>query len=123
MEVLENSMDNLASTVTNNKILTATNAKLIYTNGTFSASGISAKPPGSSGARNPNHTLHQKICKKWAIGGFCLTHGWKVLASHDRKTFPDANRKPGHNESAMRKNLKVPSSKSKKGWDAWVFGH
>ena len=82
MEMLDNSMDNLASTVTNNKtvmdtlitnkkMLTATNSKLISTNATFSASGISAKPPGSSGARNPNHALQHKTHKKWATGGFC----------------------------------------------------
>ena len=81
MEILDNSMDNLASPVTNNKtvmdmlvtnnkILTATNAKLIATNATFAASGIPAKPPGSSSVRNPNHTLQHKICKKWAISGF-----------------------------------------------------
>ena len=81
MEMMDNSMENLDSTVTNNKmvmytlvtynkILTATNAKLIANNDTFAASGISAKPPGSSSVRNPNHTLQQKIRKKWAIGGF-----------------------------------------------------
>ena len=97
MEILDNSMDNLASTVTNNKmvmdtlvtnnkILTATNAKLIATNSTFAASGISAKPPGSSSARNPNHNLQHKICKKWDIGGFCSTHVWDNLSGHDSKT-------------------------------------
>ena len=81
MEMMDNIMDNLASTVTNNKtvmytlvtnnkILTATNAKLIATNATFAASGISTNPPGSNSARNPDHTLQHKIRKKWAIGGF-----------------------------------------------------
>ena len=126
--MLGNSMDNLASTVTNNKtvmdtlitnnkMLTTTNAKLIATNYTFAASGISAKPPGSSVARNPSHTLQQKKRKKWAIARFCLTHDWEVLTGHDRKTFPTANRKPGHNEADMRKNPKVTSARSKKGWD------
>ena len=80
--MLDNSMDNLASTVTNNKtvrytlvtnnkMLTAKNSKLIAKKVTFAASGISAKPPGSSGARNPNHALQHKTRKKWAIGGFC----------------------------------------------------
>ena len=79
--MMDNSMDNLASTVTNNKtvmytlvtnnkILTATNTKLISTNATFATSDISANPPGSYGARNPNHTLQHKILKKCAIGGF-----------------------------------------------------
>ena len=134
MEIMGNSMDNLESTVTNNKtvmdtliannkMLTATNARLIATNATFAASGIYAKPLGFSGARNPNHTLQHKICKKWVIGGFCLTHGWEVLAGHDRKRCPAANRKPRHYEAAMRGNPKGPSAKSNKGWDAWVFGH
>ena len=81
MGILNNSMDNLASPVTNNKmvidtlvtnnkIITDTNAKLIATNATFAASGISAKPPGSSSVRNPNHTLQHTIGKKWSIGGF-----------------------------------------------------
>ena len=72
--------------VTNNKILTATNAKLIATNATFSASVITTKPPGSSSAHNPNHTLQHKIRKKWAISGFCSTHVWDNLSGHDRKT-------------------------------------
>ena len=132
--MLDNSMDNLASPVTNNKtimdtlatnnkMLTATNAKLIATNATYSASGITAKPPGSSSARNPNHTLQHKSCKKWAIGRFFLTHDWEVLAGHNRKTVPAANRKPGHDEAAIRENPKGPSAKSNKGWDAWVFGY
>ena len=85
MEMLDNSMDNLASTLTNNKtvmgtlitnkkMFTATNAKIFAINATFAASGISAKPPGSSGVRNPNHNLQKKIRKKWAISGFCSTH-------------------------------------------------
>ena len=127
-------MDNLASTVnnnkmvmytlvTNNKMLTATNAKLIATNANFSASSISNKPPGSSGARNPNHTLQQKIRKKRAIVRFCLTHGWEVLVGHNSKMFPTSNRKPGHNKADMRKNPKGTSAKSNKGEYAWVLGH
>ena len=134
MVMLDNSMDNLDSFVnnnktmmdtlaTNNKILTVTNAKLIVTNATYSASGITAKPPGSSSARNPNHTLQHKSCKKWAIGGFFLTHDWEVLACHNIKTFPESNPKPVHDEATMRENTKGPSAKSNKGWDAWVFGH
>ena len=81
MEILDNSMDIHASTVTNNKtvmytlvtnnkIITATNAKLVATNSTFASSGVSVKPPGSSGAHNPNYTLKNKTRKKWAIGRF-----------------------------------------------------
>ena len=109
--------------VTNKKMLTATNAKLIATTATFAASGISAKPPESSGARNPNHTLQEKIRKKWAIGGLCSTHVWEILSIHDSKTCLFANRKPGHDEAAMCENPKGSSAKSNKGWDAWVFCH
>ena len=60
-------------------------------------------------------TLQTAVKNRWAVGGFCSTHGWGVGLHHTSSSCKNTG--PGHIKTTTCDNPAGPGANKNKGWD------
>ena len=120
---ITDALDHLAMATSNDRTiieaLTASNAKLTATNEKLAADlqqAITLLQQLVTSDEQREQLRCQKVSEynmKFAVDGYCWSHGYKVTPNHTSKTC--SARKPGHKEAATRANT-MGGSQLNKGW-------
>ena len=137
-ETLEGHLNNIATAVTNKKAILR---KLVETNAFLAkltakkferiekllleanSAAYHGTPTPSTGRPAPSinrdltfSKIHVFFKQKWVVGGFCSTNGWDVSPNYSSSSC--GSKKPGHVNTATRKNPAGPGATTNKGWDS-----